>query len=110
MPNFIQSKGQRFNATSGNAVSGSAVATQAASSGRVHYITEISGSMLNATAYITITSGNTTYWQDVFGTASFTYIKDFVTPIGIPSGSAVSAKVLYGSTGSAYVNISGFTI
>lgn len=107
---ILQSKGQRFNSTSGEAVSGSAVATQAASSGRVHYVTEITGSILSATAYITITAGNTTYWQDVFGTAEFTYVKDFVVPIAISSGSAVSVKVLYGSTGSAYANIAGFTI
>ena len=105
-----QDHGQRFNATSGNAAGGSAVATQAASSGRVHYVTDVTGSVLSATAYITVTAGNTTYWQDVFGTATFLYIKNFTSPIAISSGSAVSVKVLYGTAGSAYANIAGYTI
>ena len=83
---------------------------QAASSSRVHYVTDVTGSILSATAYITVTAGNTTYWQDVFGTATFLYIKNFTSPIAIPSGSAVSVKVLYGSAGSAYANIAGYTI
>lgn len=82
----------------------SATATKAASSGVVHYVTDISGSSDTAGAMV-ILSSTTTLWQDIVGSGN--YRKSFLVPIRGDSGVAVSVKVTGTTTCTA--NISGYS-
>ena len=104
----IQLKGERFSNTSGEASFGSASIRRAGVTGRTHYITDLSASSTDATATIVLFSSSTNFWQDRLGGTGSVYNKIFSSPIRIPIGSAVSVDVRYGSSGSAYCNISGY--
>ncbi len=105
---ILQSKGQRFNNTSGQATDGSASISQAGSSGRTYYVTDLSGSS-SATAVIRLFSGATDFWQGIMVNSN--YIEQFKVPIAITIGSAVEAEVKNDTTsGSAFVNVSGYFI
>ena len=108
---LIQASGTRFSSTSGEAAGGSATITRAAVAGRTFYITDVSASAAEATANLRIFSATTFFWQDrVNGSATAAYAKEFIQPLAIPTGSGFTVRVLTGSTGSAYVNVSGYFI
>lgn len=104
----LQQKGQRFSGSSSTLTSGSVTVTEAVSTGRSHYVTEIGGSSANATAQIRLYSGATNYWMERVGNAE-AYEKVFRVPIRVSAGSAVTVELLNGG-GSAYVNLAGYTI
>ena len=104
---ILQTKGQRFSRTSTTSAGGSVIVTEAASTNRTHYVTEIGGSSPNAPAQIRLYAGSTNYWMARVGDEG--YEKVFKAPISITTGSAVIVEVLHGS-GSTYVNLAGFTI
>ena len=104
---LIQTNGARFNNASSTLAGGSATVTEAASSGKVHFITDLGGSCANATAQIRLYSGDTDFWVARIGDSA--YEKSFVVPIAISSGSAVTVEVLSGG-GSTYACMSGYTI
>ena len=103
---ILQSKGQRFSVTA-ESISGSAVATEAASTGKTHYITDISASSPVSTCIIELVDSGTVLWKNIIGTGG--HIKEsFITPRRITSGNAATLRA--GTTTTIYVNLSGFTI
>ena len=103
---ILQSKGQRFSVTA-ESISGSAVATEVASAGRTHYITDISASSPVSTCIVELIDGSTVLWKNIVGSGG--YIEDsFNTPRRITAGNAVTLRS--GTTTTIYVNLGGFTI
>lgn len=108
-----QLSGEAFNLTSGEmtTTSGSATTTQAGVAGRTYWITDISAGAAEATAVIRIFSNATTWYVNrLNGSAGVAYVNTLSVPIRITTGSAFTARVLHGNSGSAYVNISGYYI
>ena len=102
---ILQAKGQRFVRT-GQIASGSAIAVEAASSGRTHYITDISASSNNSTSVVEIFSNTTVFWQSEV--QSEVYIKEFRVPVAITTGSAVTLRCATANV--IFVNMAGYTI
>lgn len=109
MTQFLQSRGQRFIQTAQGG-GGSATVSQAISTGRAHYITDISASSDQGTGTVTITltaTGGVTLWQ----AEGDSYEREFATPLGAAQGSAVTLTVTRApAAGSCYVNLAGFTV
>lgn len=113
-----QLKGKPWSETASGTAS--AVATHAAETGKIHYITEVSGSGDLASGAevndltLLVKDGTTIIWQDAIpiltsGTATGTYHKVFSTPLAGSSGAAVSVTV--GTCNAvSFANIAGFTI
>lgn len=109
----FQQWGDTFSAT----VNGTAnsIASVAGSAGRVHYVTDVSGSADDARATIVVRAGSTILWQDKLalsyagGTATNPYALHFVNPLKGTSGGAVTVTV-GSATSSSWANIAGFTI
>ena len=95
---------------SGAGASGSVTITRTAVVGRAHKVTDISGSVTtNSTAVIELSSSGTIFWQDRIGDSA--YRKEFVVPISIPTGSAITLVVNRGDGGgTAYGNMSGYFV
>jgi hypothetical protein len=101
--------GDPFSVTATHA--SSAVASKAAATGKIHYITDISGSSDKAGSTLLVKDGTTVIWQvQLLQTAAgiSTYGHTFGTPLKATSGNLVSVTV----DGTAYcsANIAGFTI
>lgn len=81
-----------------------AQATLGVSSGKIIYVTDISGSSDNARGTISVYSGSTILWQDSFGSDS--YHHQFVQPI------LCTATLTVQSTGTLYcsANVTGFYV
>lgn len=103
---MTQDYGQRFSVTATGTTS--ATATQAASSGHSHYITDISASSDTAGSIITVKQGTTTIWEAIID-ANTTYHHSFVTPLKGAEGALVSITVS-GGTSVVKANIAGYTI
>ena len=101
-----QLHGQHFDVTAA-AISGSAVATEAASTGRTHYVTDIAASSPVSTVIVEVIDGSTILWSNIVGSGGFIGQK-LSEPIAITSGSAVT--LLAGTAATIYVNLGGFTI
>jgi len=88
-----------------------ATATNAAVSGKTHYITDISASSDKAGALLVVKQGTTTVWQvQLAATAAgnLAYSHTFSTPIKGASGALVSITV--DGTSVCNSNIAGFTL
>ena len=101
-----QLHGQHFDVTAA-AISGSAVATEAAVAGSVHYITDFAASSPVGTCLVEAISGSTVYWSNIIGSGGF-IDRTFSEPIPITSGSAITLRA--GTADIIYVNLGGFTI
>lgn len=105
--NILQSKGQRFDGTTGTVASGSASITEAASTGRVHYTTDISASSPNSTCLVELLDGSTVMWRSTIGSGG--YINHaFVTPLAATTSTAVRLQA--GTAHAVNLNLAGFTI
>lgn len=89
------------------AISGSAVATEAALTGRAHYVTDIAASSPVGTCIVEVLSGSTVYWSNIIGSGGFIG-RTLSEPIRITSGSAVTLRA--GTADIIYINLGGFTI
>ena len=102
---MIQDYGKRFSKTASGTTS--ATATESASSGQIHYITDISASSDKAGAVVTVKQGTTTIWEAIID-ANSSYEHSFVTPLAGASGASVSITV--DGTSVCKANIAGYTI
>ena len=103
-----QDFGTPFNATGTGTTS--ALATQAAETGKKHFITDISVGTDAQGQTIQIRDSGTVIWALwMAGTSNSVFSRSFSTPIGGSLGSAVSLYVGT-STAVAYANISGYTL
>lgn len=104
-----QLHGTPFSATATHATA--AAASEAAVSGKTHYITDIAASSDKAGALLLVKDGTTTIWQvqvatTAAGNNSFTHT--FSTPLQGTSGAAVSVEI--DGTAACKANIAGFTL
>lgn len=100
-----QSAGKPFQAYTTHATS--AVATKAAATGKIHYITDISGSSDKAGALVLVKDGTTIIWAAIIA-ANTSYNHSFSTSLIGTSGALVSVTV--DGTAAAKANIAGFTL
>lgn len=84
----------------------SATATEAASTGYTHYITDVCAGSDKAGSVIIVYDGSTEIWQAQVGAGNFT--QSFVQPLKCTSGSAASVTI--DGTSACYANIAGFTL
>ncbi len=101
-----QLHGQHFDVRAA-AISGSAVATEAASTGRSHYITDISASSPVSTCIVELIDGSTILWSNIVGSGGY-LDKIFSEPILITSGNAVTLRA--GTADIIHVDLGGFTL
>lgn len=99
-----QQYGAPFQQTATHATA--AVATEAAVSGKVHYVTDIAVSSDKAGAICLVKQGTTTIWQMQIG-ASF-YSHRFRVPLKGASGALVSVEI--DGTSACKANMTGYTI
>lgn len=85
----------------------SATATQSASSGHSHYITDISASSDKAGAVVLVKNGTTVIWAAIID-ANSSYNHSFVTPLKGTAGNLVSVTV--DGTSVCKSNLAGYTI
>jgi len=102
---MLEDYGQRFYKTASGTTS--ATATQSASSGVIHYITDISASSDKSGAVVTVKQGTTTIWEAIID-ANTTYHHSFRTPLAGAKGASVSITV--DGTSACKANIAGFSI
>ena len=102
-----QSHGDSFSATQSTATA--ATATVAGATGKIHYITDISGGAESGTANIIVKQGATIIWEDV-SPAGASYDKTFQSPLVGTAGNAVTITVVGLGAGKKKANISGYTI
>lgn len=112
---IISVHGERFSNTSGDARGGSVTVTRAAATDRTYWITDLDASAAQATAVINVVSAGTTFWrQRVNGSTTVAYMKNFVTPLRITTGSPFTVRLdigdAIGTNGSAFVNVAGYFI
>lgn len=108
MPRGIEF-GTPFSVTATHATS--AVASQAAVSGKTHYITDIAGSSDKAGALLLVKQGTTIIWQVQLQTTAVglpAFHHSFVVPLKGASGALVSVTV--DGTSACYANIAGYTL
>lgn len=99
-----QQHGTPFNATATHATS--AVASVAAVTGKVHYITDIAVSSDKAGAILLVKQGTTTIWQMQVGAGALSY--QFSSPLTAATSALVSAEI--DGTSACKANIAGFTL
>ena len=100
-----QLNGEPFQAYTTHATE--AVASKAAASGKVHYITDISSSSDKAGALVLVKDGTTIIWAAIIA-ANTSYNHSFVNPLKGTSGNLVSVTV--DGTAACKANIAGFTV
>lgn len=98
--------GQHFDVFA-ESVSGSAVATEAASAGRIHYITDIAASSPIGTCRIELMNDGTILWKNIIGSGGYIE-KNFSEPLALTSGNAATLRA--GTADVIYINLGGFTI
>lgn len=104
-----QDHGTPFSVTATHATS--AVASQAGATGKVNYVTDISGSSDKAGALLLVKQGTTVVWQVQLATTAAginAFNHTFSTPIPSAEGALVSVTV--DGTSACYANIAGFTL
>ena len=87
----------------------SAIATQAGTTDRLYFVTDVSGSADKA-AKLEVRDGTTVLWQDqivVNGTSASVFAYSFSTPLRGTAGNAISVYVGSATTVS-YANLSGY--
>ena len=102
---MLQDTGERFSKTATGTTA--ATATETASAGHFHYITDISASSDKAGAILLVKQGTTVVWQSILG-ANVPYEHSFVVPLRGAKGALVSVGV--DGTSVCESNIAGFTI
>lgn len=103
-----QERGTPFAATFAGTVS--SIAILSGTTGRVHFVTDISGSTDIDGGKIELRDGTTVLWQDsipVSGTGNGSYIKNFNVPISGSSGNSISIYV-GSATSVSFANIAGY--
>ena len=104
MPNFLQSKGTRFTGVA-QVISGSAVITQAATTGRTYYVTDVTASSPNATCIVEIQDGSTVLWRSSVEVRG--YIEhSFVVPLTATSGNSLTLRAA--TAHAAWINLGGY--
>ena len=99
----MEIQGKPFSVTATHATA--ATATQAASSGKRHYITEISASSDKAGAIILVKQGTTTLWQIQVNAGNYNHT--FKTPLVGGAGALVSVGI--DGTSVCKANVAGIT-
>ncbi len=102
---MIQDYGKRFYVTATGTTS--ATATETASTGVTHYITDISASSDKAGAVITVKDGTTNIWEAIID-ANSSYEHSFGVPLAGTKGNLVSITI--DGTSVCKSNICGFSI
>lgn len=88
-----------------------AVASKAGVAGKVHYVTDISGSTDKAGALLEVKQGTTVIWQVQLATTAAginAFTHQFSSPLSGVDGGLVSISVT--GTSACYANIAGFTL
>lgn len=104
-----QESGTPYSQTATNATS--AVASQAAVTGKTHFITDISGSSDKAGSLLLVKQGTTIIWQTQLATSAAgnnSYEHTFSSPLVGVSGGLVSVTV--DGTAVCHANIAGFSL
>lgn len=104
-----QAYGTPFAVTATHATS--AVASNAGVSGKIHYITDISGSSDKAGSLLLVKQGTTVIWQVQLATTAAgnnSFQHTFKVPLISDAGALVSVTV--DGTSACYANIAGYTI
>ena len=102
-----QAHGDPFNSTQSTATA--STATVSAVSGKIHYITDISGGAENGTANIIVQKGATIIWQDISPSGA-SYGKSFQVPLAGAASGTVTVTVVGTGGGLFKANISGYTL
>lgn len=106
---ITNTKGAPVSATATHATS--AVATIAAVTGAINYITDISGSSDKAGSLLLVKQGTTVVWQVQLATTAAginAFTHHFASPI--PSASGASVSVTVDGTAACYANIAGYQL